>query len=139
MSVFLENVRRYHVCADLSSIKRSIEEVCFYIYVQAQINRENGGADTLEAGSPIIEEIRRKFEVGDLHCTGGTSTVLSYIARSLLSEGNFHKLVADKKRELLKDVAVSILGYSGRRNGERDDILQVHSVNRLYQKNSRRF
>ena len=28
--------------ANLSSIKRSIEEICFYIYVKAQINREHG-------------------------------------------------------------------------------------------------
>ena len=113
-------------CADLSSIKRSIEEVCFYIYMKGRASREHGDAAVLEDGSPIIEEIRRKFEEEDLHCTGGTSTVLSYISRSLLSEGNFHKLVADKKRELLKDVAVSILGYSGRSGS--DDILQVHRV-----------
>ena len=54
---------------------------------------------------------------------------MSYIARSLLSEGNFHKLVADKKRELLKDVAVSMLDYSGRSGKGRSDSSQVHNVN----------
>ena len=124
-----ESVRQSREYDDLSSVKRSIEEICFYIHVKAQDNRGGEGDAILESGSPIVEKLRRKFVEEDLDCTGGASTVLVSISRDLLSEGNFSKLVAYRKRELLKDVAVSILDYSEDRVDGREDHFQVHRVN----------
>ena len=124
-----ESVRQSREYDDLSSVKRSIEEICFYIHVKAQANRGGEGDAMLESGSPIVEKLRRKFVEEDLDCTGGASTMLASISRDLLSEGNFSKLVAYRKRELLKDVAVSILDYSEDPADGREDHLQVHRVN----------